>query len=484
MSLIYEAGSNSAVISPAKGNLQYGGAGAPPQRNLVSLDHHRRPFGVSEELIQLMPHESAFFTMLAKLNKKKINTPIWKQNEEREQWQRRNFVVYEANSTGLELKLACDYDQFGKLHKGSNTYQTRFLLHNQILAIENVELGHTGTDPVGTLYCRVGISDSDETLTHTGTEGTDGHTVVDLLPLYVLQNDGTIVEANTPLHVRVAAGARGQVVGTAFPEGSSYPEGWTDELSMCDFYAQIYKSACPMFSGTTMATEYRAKKDEFARKWLKVLKEHKMDINHSVLFGVGGVRAPSGILSTDNNGTQRFSWGLIPYISRFGRVESMSYSSTGYNDFVDFAMDYFRPENGNTENKVWLASHKVIAWFAKLGQGFSFIGNTSGSGAHRYDVMTKPTKFGFNVTEVQTPFGNFKFVPEALLRNQWEDIAVMVDLDNVAWRPLAGNGKSRDTFIRPNVQSPGIDGRVDEIITEAGLEITMPEKHCIFKFGN
>jgi hypothetical protein len=210
-----------------------------------------------------------------------------------------------------------------------------------------------------------------------------------------------------------------------------------------------------------------------------------MDIAHALLFGVGHVKnnGTAGLLSTGNTGIERMTWGLVPYISSYGRVVPMSYSSTGYNDFVDFAMDYFRPENGNPENKVWLASHKVIGWFAKLGQGFGFIGNTAGAGAHRYDVMTRQSKFGFNITEISTPFGNFKFIPEALLRGQWEDLAIMVDLDNVAFRPLAGNGISRDTFIRPNVQNPGIDGRVDEIITEAGLEITIPERHAIFKFS-
>ena len=58
-----------------------------------------------------------------------------------------------------------------------------------------------------------------------------------------------------------------------------------------------------------------------------------------------------------------------------------------------------------------------------------------------------------------------------------------VDMKNVAYRPLVGNGVSRDTFIETNVQGNDIDGRQDQIITEAGLEISLPETHAILKFS-
>lgn len=473
------------INSTSQGGLQYNNAGAPAGRNKISLDHHRRTFGVSDELASLIPNETAFFTILSKIGKKKTDNPVWKANEERQQWQRRNFIAKaDNNGASLVIELSCDYDKFGKMYPGNYGYSPRFILHNQILAIEKATVTAT-TGGTGTLYCRVGYDGTDKTISYgQGTEGSTGYTACHVLPLRIIQDDGTVINIDTPTAITFGQNARGQVVGTAFPEASSYPGGWIDELSMADFYAQIFKNAIPMFSGTSMATAYRMKKDEFARKWVQVMKEHKMDIAHSILFGVGHQAESSGILSTANTGIERFTWGLLPYISAFGKVIPMSYSSTGYNDFVDFATDYFRPENGIADNKVWLASHKIIAWFAKLGQGFSFIGNTSGANAHKFDVMTKPSKFGFNITEVSTPFGNFKFVPEALLRGQWEDYAIMVDLENVAWRPLAANGISRDTFIQQNVQNPGVDGRVDQIITEAGLEITLPERHAIFKFSN
>ena len=57
-----------------------------------------------------------------------------------------------------------------------------------------------------------------------------------------------------------------------------------------------------------------------------------------------------------------------------------------------------------------------------------------------------------------------------------------IDLDHVAYRPLVGNGHNRDTHIMTNVQTPDEDSRKDQIITEAGLEVTLPETHALYCF--
>ena len=109
--------------------------------------------------------------------------------------------------------------------------------------------------------------------------------------------------------------------------------------------------------------------------------------------------------------------------------------------------------------------------------------NSVGADQYRLDVANIPGNFGHTVTKVNTIFGNLHFVAEPLLRGPWEDYCVAVDMANVAYRPLAGTGMSRDTFIETNVQNPGIDGRQDQIITEAGLEISLPETHAVLKFA-
>ena len=43
-----------------------------------------------------------------------------------------------------------------------------------------------------------------------------------------------------------------------------------------------------------------------------------------------------------------------------------------------------------------------------------------------------------------------------------------------------GNGVNRDTHITTNVQQADEDLRKDMILTEAGLEVSLPETHALF----
>ena len=128
----------------------------------------------------------------------------------------------------------------------------------------------------------------------------------------------------------------------------------------------------------------------------------------------------------------------------------------------------------------------------KLGAN-SFMGNNAalghtvttsgGSNGFTADIQNLKGSFGHNITAINTIYGNLAFVMEPLFRGPWENYAVMIDLKNVAYRPLAGNGISRDTHVITNVQNNNVDGRKDMIITEAGLEVNLPETHTILKFA-
>ena len=205
-----------------------------------------------------------------------------------------------------------------------------------------------------------------------------------------------------------------------------------------------------------------------------------MDIEQAMLFGEGYTSAAQE--AAGGGAAVRYSHGIVPYTSSNGKVYSMSYASSGYDAFLDAMEDFFAPEGGNSGNKLVLASRKVITYLNKLGGG-SFMNNSVGSSQYRLDVQSIPGAFGHSVTVVNTIFGNLHFVAEPLLRGPWEDYCVAVDMKNVAYRPLVGNGVSRDTFIETNVQDNGIDGRQDAILTEAGLEISLPETHAILKFA-
>jgi hypothetical protein len=461
--------------------LVYSNVASATGSGTASLDNTRRKFNFGDRVAELAPMQSPFFVYLSKVAKKATNDPVFKFLEQRHQWQRRNFEVHTALTTsgaethagefdaGEDLIVTAKYDVYGKISSGSHC---PFIVPGCILAVKADD---------GVVYrfkvnenCVVNSSASGA---HDGTDiahrTSDGYTEVSGEELIAV---GTTIPTGTVF----SAGNKGQVIGSAWAEGTDTPLGWEDSMYDREGFCQIFKTGMSIFSGTSLATEYRGVANEFQRIWQDKLMEHKMDIEQAMLFGDGITTAAQE--ASGGGAAVRYSHGIVPFTSSNGKVYNMSYASSGYDAFLDAMEDFFAPESGNSGNKLVLASRKVITYLNKLGNG-SFLNNSVGSSQYRLDVQTIPGSFGHTVTMVNTIFGNLHFVAEPLLRGPWEDYCVAIDMKNVAYRPLVGNGVSRDTFIETNVQDNGVDGRQDQIITEAGLEISLPETHAILKFS-
>tara|TARA_Y100001973_G_C5202604_1_gene338982 strand:- start:2687 stop:4012 length:1326 start_codon:yes stop_codon:yes gene_type:complete len=423
----------------------------------VSINDTRRMFNFGERIAELAPQQSPFFVYLSKVAKKPTDDPVFKFLEQRHQWQRRNFTVHTTvGSTGYTagtqvdnvMKFECGYDQYGNVAANS---QPKFLLAGQVVAI---------------------VGDDGNVHRWTIDEAPDASVV------------GEVEVKMTPLDTHstgYTAGNKGQVIGSAFAEGSTAPDGWEDALFDREGYCQIFKTGMNLFSGTAMATRYRGIGNEFQRVWTEKLMEHKMDLEHAFLFGIGSPHTLVDSAETTGAPT-RMTHGILPYTETNGKVYNYSYASSGYDAFLDSMEDFFAPESGNSGNKLVLASRKVITYLNKLGAG-SFLNNSVGSSQYNLDVQSIKGSFGHQVTMVNTIFGNLHFVADPLLRGPWEDYCVAVDMKNLAYRPLVGNGISRDTYIETNIQNNDVDGRKDQIITEAGLEISLPETHAILKWS-
>jgi len=452
--------------------------GTPNTATGVSIDDTRRVFNFGDRVAELAPQQSPFFVYLQKVAKKATNDPVFKFLEQRHQWQRRNFEVANAVfnpgaevagtalANGEDLHMTAKYDTYGKISSSNN--HCKFIVPGVVLAVK----ADSGTvfkfkvDHASTVEEEDTLSDGKYINHDANTTGITQINGKALIPLEAIDSGESF-----------AIGNKGQVIGSAWAEGTDAPIGWEDKMYDREGFTQIFKTGMNIFSGTSLATEYRGIKNEFQRIWTDKLMEHKMDIEQAMLFGVG-----SASYEAAAGAPYRTSWGILPYTNANGKVYNMSYASSGYDAFLDAMEDFFAPESGNSGNKLVLASRKVITYLNKLGGG-SFMNNTVGSSQYRLDVDNVPGQFGHTVTKVNTIFGNLHFVAEPLLRGPWEDYCVAVDLKNVAYRPLVGNGVSRDTFIETNVQGNGIDGRQDQVITEAGLEISLPETHAILKFS-
>jgi hypothetical protein len=464
-----------AAVSQSKFNPSFGNTLSD-----ISLNNDRRVFNFGNRVMELAPQQSPFFTYLSKVAKKPTNDPVFKFMEQRHQWQRRNFTVVTARTdlnvaagvtlgAGNDLVIKCGYNTKGQIEADQ---PCKFILPGQTLAIKSTE---------GVVILRI----ARDTVIGDSAAGTANEIVHAAAQTTIAGEDLFVVGKDMTSTEDLVAGAAGQVVGNAWDEGSTAPLGWEDALFTREGYCQIFKTAMNLFSGTALATEYRGIANEYQRVWQEKLMEHKMDLELALLFGRGvagaGTEGDTGATS-ETAGIARYTHGIVPYTEVNGKVYNMSYASSGYDAFLDAMEDYFAPESGNSGNKLVLASRKVISYLNKLGSG-SFLNNSVGSSQYRLDIDTVPGAFGHQVTVINTIFGNLHFVQEPLLRGPWEDYCCMVDLKNVAYRPLQGNGVSRDTFIETNIQGNDEDGRRDLILTECGLEISLPETHAVLKFA-
>ena len=461
----------------------------------VSVDNIRRTFAIGDYVNQLAPEQSLFFAYLAKVAKKALDETVWKPMEYRPQWQRRNFQLLsgEAGLAGLDhdgadtvaghsgslsctaaagVKFRTNYDSSGKM----TTLWDQVPVY--ILVGQIVRLKLEGGAAADNGYQNFKITSVDG----VGSSAKWG--------LKSVRNDfphdtDAAAATGTAYAYDLTASSEGQIVGSAFAEASTAPDGWKDNMSATEFYMQIFKTAVPLMSGSGQATRYRGVADEYSRIYTQHILSHKMDIEHAMLFGYGNY------VSQD----ERYSWGIVPFIeTQGGKAYEINAATDGFDYFVDLMRDFFDYESGNSGQKLVLCSRSVIAWLTKMGTSASnsFLYNTASMGAtagsasagpYGAQIDMKSSKFApVPITAISTSFGTFNFVAHPLFRGHAEDIAVVIDMSNVAYRCLQGNGINRDTFVETNIQDNSVDGRKDQIITECGLEVMLPETHALLKF--
>jgi hypothetical protein len=277
-----------------------------------------------------------------------------------------------------------------------------------------------------------------------------------------------------------------QVIGTAYGEGTGAPDVFSQELDNDFGFTQIFKTACEM-TNTARATVYRGYADEWDRIWNLKLREHKVDIERAMLFGqrasVGGVQYTEGIVGhiiaegaapvTDST--------KLSYVEGAAYHKSIAGGSMTYDNLLGDFEVVFDPARGGSASKLALCSLPVISLFNKMGNN-GFIDNSTVSTQAQYMLERAQGSFGHKVMKIDTVHGDLTLVKEPLFRGLASTFMAMVDLEHVSYRPLVGNGINRDTAITTNVQSADEDLRKDLILTEAGLEISLPETHALFNF--
>ena len=434
---------------------------ADPGAVIDSTIPSRRLFNFSDRVADLAPDESPFFVYLSKVAKVPTDDPQFRFLEDRTKVSitDRSFLLNGSHSipaAGSTLTYTVDT---------SGGASVDWLVKGMVFAV-----GYEENDSPETIIVRV-----ESAVVDAGSDTSfTGRTISAI--------DGAETGADN---------ANCTVIGTSYGEGSGSPDVWSEELDNDYGYTQIFKTAAEM-SNTTRATRYRGYADEWQRIWNLKLREHKIDIERAMLFGQRA--SQSGINYTEGisghiikNGTSVVDDSALSYSAGAPYFRSSAASELTYDRLLsDFEVVY-DPARGGGQSKLALASLPVITFFNKLGADFfvnrSYMAGTSTTvndvTALRYNMAEKDGKFGHKIMMVDTIHGSMALVKEPLFRGFASGFLQMVDLDHVAYRPLVGNGVNRDTHIVTNVQSADEDLRKDMILTEAGLEVSLPETHYL-----
>lgn len=251
-----------------------------------------------------------------------------------------------------------------------------------------------------------------------------------------------------------------RLAGKAFEENSSLPNAKTTAPAKKTSYLQIFRTVTN-FSNTNIATEqYGAPGGDRKRVHRKKLVEHKEQLNAALLWG----QASESLTGGPTSQPIRTTMGLRSVISSNITDAGGTLTRKG---FEGFARNVFRY---GSSKKLLLAPPILCGAFGEWATSF-------------LNISPGETRFGVKINKIETAHGEFMLVRDWMLENGisgqsgFGGMAFAIDMDQIFYRYLSGNGESRDTKVLMDVVKDGTDGKRDEIITEAGFMIMQEKRH-------
>ena len=456
----------------------------------------RRKYNFGDRVSELNVAQDPFFRFLSKVSKNPTDDPTFKYTERRPSWHKRYAYVNAAADAAAPSSIAANCDAFDAVGdvwyaKMGCDYSNKGNLQNVLGQSVKYEVTDADTAPLFFLVGQVvkfpvknsGGNYADYISARVESVAAESGNLVELT-LKTVKGIGTgLTLQGTPASVTASAAATTEneeslaqykcyVIGSAFEEGSGYPDTWKDQpWSTQNGQTQIWKTAMAM-TNTARATSLKYEKNEWARVWKEHLISHKWDIEQSLLFG-----------SQQSNSDINYTQGAVDYISNYGNVFALDTATKTADDFLDDLSGYMDPRYASQSPTVYFCPTSVYNWLHKLGGYFK--NNLEVSSQFRSDLaMTGKKKvFGVDISTFSTPYGDMNVARNIHLDST--DIKLLgIGMKNCKWRPLNGNGVNRDTSVYVGVQTlenSGIDRRVDLILTEGGMEWSLPESHAIWK---
>ena len=482
----------------------------------------RRKFNFGDKVSELAIAQDPFFRFVSQVGKTPTDDPAFKFTEKRGSWHKRyaypsafsndnatyvenqssnqttQYDTYETTGNTVYIKMVSDYKNSGNIQNiygntstdvllGDEGTQPNFFLPDQlvkipfasaaagsqasyaIIKVDQVILQDESTSPP-TAHTHGEAAILKATVVKAKTAGHDYFAG----PLGVNAPVGDVTATSSIAGTTSSNGleaSRCYVIGSAHSEGSGYPETWQDQPYSTGFgLTQIWKTSCAM-TNTARATVLKYEPNEWARVWKEKLIEHKYDIEQSLLFGSQG--------TTSN---VQYTQGAVDFCLNYGNQFSLNTNTKTSDDFLDDMSNYLDPRYNNSNATVFFTNTRTYNWLHKLGGYFKNNMEISTNFSADLAVTGRKKVLGLDTTTINTVYGDMNVVRNIHLDGTNIEI-LGINMKNCKYRPLVGNGVNRDTSVYVGVQTlenSGVDRRVDLILTEAGMEWSMPESHAIW----
>jgi hypothetical protein len=215
-------------------------------------------------------------------------------------------------------------------------------------------------------------------------------------------------------------------------------------------YTQIFKTPFAV-TNTEKATKMYGGKDINYQR-MKASIQHRVDMARAFVFGER---------KEDLSGPhpKRATGGLLSFLTENNYDAGGQLTQTEFdNNISEVVFKY------GSKRKILLASARLLS-----------IINSWALGKLMIDEEAK--KYGLAIFRYITPFGeyaimNYQHILEGAVYGGY---GIVIDPENVKYRPLAG----RDTKLETNIQANDEDQTKEQYITEAGLEVRLPKTHAV-----
>ena len=288
----------------------------------------------------------------------------------------------------------------------------------------------------------------------------------------------------TTAATRGPIGAKVLTIGTANAEGGRSGTGRFYPPIDVENYTQIFRDAFE-FTATSLKipTEFDST-GAYSESAEDTLRDHMVKMELAFLFGSKGIQSVTGADGVAR--PRRTTGGLVWYLKQWEAANSAYRGGPGAPAITLNTDDHKRIIKSDTgsityaqfdgyiERAFRCTNTKTFEKLVLCGNGFLGAVNTFLRGSSQLQKQFEVQKvYGNDVVTWISPWGTLHFKSHPLFNQQsiLRNNALIVDVNRLRFRPL----NDRDTTLLPNRQENDTDGRKDEWLTEAGLEVNMPE---------